>query len=182
VATSDLPDLFRRAFRRQAASVTVVSYVDAGGRPSGMTATAVCSVSVAPPTLLVCVNRAAQAWSHLVATGRLGVNILALPQHEIANHCSRPGEDKTLRAAWLLAPAEGRRTPVLKGALAHLDCEIVRAYPESTHTILIGQVTDVWLGAQDAPLIYLDGAYSTLDQGPERSYQAVWDQFTSAYL
>jgi flavin reductase (DIM6/NTAB) family NADH-FMN oxidoreductase RutF len=53
----ELPERFRLAFRRFPATVTVISYVDAVGRPAGMTAAAVTSLSMAPPAVLVSLNR-----------------------------------------------------------------------------------------------------------------------------
>lgn len=176
----ELEQRFRQAFRRQAGAVAVITYVDAGGRPCGMTATAVASVSATPPRLLVCLNRASRTRDDIVHAGRFGVDMLALSQREIADHCSRPGSDKVLRPEWLAADA-ARVTPVLAAALVHCECAVGPVYEVETHSIVIGRVEDIRLGAFDEPLVYFDGTYSTLDRSPEKSLQAMWDAFESAY-
>ncbi len=177
-----LDDLFRKVFRRQAATVTVLTYLDTDGRPCGMTATAVCSLSVAPPSLLACVSRTAKSREHIVGAGRFGVDILAFGQQEIANHCARPGEDKRLPAAWLIDGAGAPVTPVLRAALAHCDCDVVRVYEESTHSILIGHVRGIRLGGGATPMVYFDGRYCSLAEALETSYEAMWERFTAAYM
>ena len=177
----ELEQRFRQAFRRQAGAVAVITYADAAGRPCGMTATAVASVSATPPRLLVCLNRASRSRDDVVQAGRFGVNILAIGQREIADRCSRPGGDKQLRPEWLAAGAGARVTPVLASSLVHCECAVGPVYEVETHSIVIGCVEDIRLGAFDEPLVYFDGTYSTLDRSPEKSLQAMWDAFESAY-
>lgn len=178
---NELEQRFRQAFRRQAGGVAVVTYFDPARRPCGMTATAVTSVSATPPRLLVCLNRASRTRDDIVQAGRFGVNFLSLPQRDIADHCSRPGGDKALSPAWLLADGAPRATPVLEAALVHCECAIGPIVEVETHSVVIGRVVDIRLGAFDEPLVYFDGAYSTLDRSPEKSLQAMWDAFESAY-
>lgn len=180
-AGDELEPRFRQAFRRQAGGVAVITYLDGARRPCGVTATAVSSVSASPPRLLVCLHRASRSRDEIVHAGRFGVNMLALPQREIADHCSRPGGDKVLPPAWLLADAAPRATPVLEAALTHCECAVGPIYEVETHSIVIGRVEDIWLGRLDEPLVYFDGTYSTLDRSPEKSLQAMWDAFESAY-
>ena len=180
-AGDEIEQLFRQAFRRQAGAVEIITYFDAERRPSGLTATAVASVSATPPRLLVCLNRASRSRDEVVRAGRFGVNFLSLAQREIAEHCSRPGGDKGLSPAWLSAEASGRATPVLGAALVHCECAVGPIYEVETHSIVIGRVENIWLGAFDEPLVYFDGTYSTLDRSPEKSLQAMWDAFESAY-
>jgi len=171
----ELHGRFRLAFRRFPATVTVVSYVDAAGRPAGMTASAVTSLSVVPPAVLVSLNRQAKSRDAIVSAGRFGVNMLALGQEAIATHCSRSGTEKILAPAWLLTPATPH-TPVLRDALAHLDCTIAQVHDVYTHSLVIGQVLSVWLGRASRPLLYSDGAYRTLDVGIEESYEMLWER------
>ncbi len=177
-----LDQLFRQAFRRLAATVTVLTYLDPEGRPCGLTATSVCSVSVSPPTLLACVNRASRTRDHIHAHGRFGVNILASTQQDVSNVCSRPGGDKVLPSTWLLPPSPEATTPVLRAALAHLDCEAVRVHEEATHSIFVGQVRRIWLGEARDPLVYFDGTYCALESKAEASFDALWERFSSAFL
>ena len=179
-----LEQLFRQAFRRLAATVTVLTYLDPEGRPSGLTATSVCSVSASPPTLLACVNRASKARDHIHAQGRFGVNILASVQQDISNVCSRPGGEKVLPSTWLLEPAGDGGIPVLRAALAHLGCEMVGVHEEATHSIFVGQVGRIWLGEGRDPLVYFDGAYCALESESKAgaSFDVLWDRYSSAFL
>ncbi len=177
----ELEPLFRQAFRRQAGAVTVITYQDTAGRPSGMTATAVSAVSATPPRLLVCLNRGSRSRDEIVQAGRFGVNMLALSQREIADHCSRPGGTKVLSPDWLAPAAAATDPPVLDAALTHCRCAVGPVYEVETHSIVIGRVEGIRLGGFDEPLVYFDGTYSTLDRSPEKSLQAMWDAFESAY-
>ena len=163
------------AFRRFPAPVTVLSYADAAGRPSGMTATAVTSLSVAPPAVMVSLNRAAKSRGAIVGAGRFGVNMLALGQEAIATHCSRSGTEKVLAPTWLLTPTTAQ-TPVLRDALAHLDCTITQVHDAYTHSLVVAEVISVWLGRAARPLLYSEGAYRTLDAGIEESYEMLWER------
>lgn len=171
----ELQGLFRLAFRRFPATVTVISYADAVGRPTGMTATAVTSLSVAPPAVLVSLNREAKSRGAIVSAGRFGVNMLALGQEGIATHCSRSGTEKILVPIWLLTSTTAR-TPVLRDSLAHLDCTIAQVHEAYTHSLVVAEVVAVWLGRTARPLLYSDGAYRTLDAGIEESYEMLWER------
>ncbi|HLW61647.1 MAG TPA: flavin reductase family protein [bacterium] len=180
-AGDDLRDRFRRAFRRYPAAVTVITYLDAAGHPSGMTATAVCSLSIAPPSVIVCVNRDARAHAAITQGGRFGINLLALGQEHLATHCSRPGAEKTLQPEWI-SGSGGAHTPVLRGALAHLDCTVRQHFEAYTHSVVIGEVTLVQLGPAAMPLVYAEGSYRTLDAAIEQSYEVLWDRMMSRLL
>jgi flavin reductase (DIM6/NTAB) family NADH-FMN oxidoreductase RutF len=171
----ELQRLFRLAFRRFPAPVTVLSYADTVGHPSGMTATAVTSLSVDPPAVLVSLNRAAKSRGAIVRAGRFGVNMLALGQEAIATHCSRSGTEKILAPTWLLTPTAAH-TPVLRDALAHLDCTITQVHDAYTHSLVVAEVVSVWLGRAARPLLYSEGAYRTLDAGIEESYEMLWER------
>ena len=103
-------DLFRQAFRRYATTVVIVTYFDADGRASGMTATSMCSLSPSPPSLLVCINRSSRAHAEITDRGRYGVNLLSVEQRSVALHCSRVGGDKHLRmTGWRRMRPRARR-------------------------------------------------------------------------
>jgi flavin reductase (DIM6/NTAB) family NADH-FMN oxidoreductase RutF len=174
-SSQELLGRFRQAFRRFPATVTVISYVDAADRPSGVTATAVTSLSVEPPSILISLNRQARSRDAIVRVGLFGVNVLALGQEPIATHCSRPGTEQVLSSTWLLAPAAAR-TPVLTGSLAHLDCTVAHVHEVHTHSVIVGRVASVWLGSAAMPLVYSEGAYRTLDPDIEQSYEILWER------
>jgi flavin reductase ActVB len=153
------PTEFRAALRRLAAGVTVVTTRDAEGRPAGMTASAVTAASLAPPLVLVCVDRTATVHPALFAHGWFAVNLLRAEQAPLSRRFAVSGGDKFAG----VAHREGRaRLPVLEEALAALECRVVAAHAAGDHTIFVGEVEGARV-AEGAPLVYCDGAYHRLD-------------------
>jgi flavin reductase (DIM6/NTAB) family NADH-FMN oxidoreductase RutF len=151
---------FRLGMRNLAGAVTVVTSLHAGRR-YGMTATAVCSVSAKPPTLLVCVNRGATTHGAISKAGVFCVNVLRADDRELSSAFSgaKKGEARFRGARWTRL-ATG--APVLLGALAAFDCRVARRVAHGTHTIFVGEVERVMLGARGKPLLYADGQYARL--------------------
>jgi flavin reductase (DIM6/NTAB) family NADH-FMN oxidoreductase RutF len=169
-------DLFRQAFRRHAATVVVLTYLDAEGTPCGMTATSMCSLSADPPSLLACINREARAHTEITARGRFGVNLLSIGQRPIADFCSRSGAHKILRQTWLATDAPADSTPRLHEALAHLECLVDTSYVAYSHSVFLGLIQSVWLNPHDAPpLLYHGGIYSQLESPAERAERFHWE-------
>jgi flavin reductase (DIM6/NTAB) family NADH-FMN oxidoreductase RutF len=169
-------DLFRQAFRRYASTVVLVTYVDSDGRPSGLTATSMCSLSPSPPSLLVCINRATRAFSEITERGLYGINILSVGQRSVALHCSRPGMDKELLPEWLAPDGTDHPTPRLKGSLAHLECAVGTSYEAYSHHVFLGLIQEVWLNpVQDPPLLYHGGAYGQLESLAELTERFHWE-------
>jgi flavin reductase (DIM6/NTAB) family NADH-FMN oxidoreductase RutF len=152
---------FRRALSSFAVGINVITFHDTDGRPQGMTATAMCSVSVDPLLVLVCVNRSTRSHREILARGRFGVSILDLAGHRISQHCAQPGADKTLDAEWLINAADCE-TPVLRDAIAHLDCVVHDTHAAGTHTVILGRVESVGAADGGEPLLHFRGGYRRL--------------------
>jgi flavin reductase len=146
---------FRKAMRRLASAVTVISatYV---GRRHGMTATAVTSVSSNPPSLLACINRSASLHDPLLASGRFCVNILYGGQSEIADAFGgmRSGDDRFAAGDWAV---HDNGLPYLTGAQASLFCAADLMTRYATHSIVVGKISEIIVGGHVAPLLYQDG-------------------------
>jgi flavin reductase (NADH)/cob(II)yrinic acid a,c-diamide reductase len=169
-------EAFKTAFTRFAATVSVITYAGADDEPAGMTATAMCSLSLEPLSLLVCVNRENRSHGEIVVAGRFGVNMLAAGQQHVANHCSRPGSDKRFPSSWL-RPEPEAVAPVIDGSLAHIGCELAQAHDAHTHSIFVGHVSHVWLGPDAQPLLYCNRNYRRFDDvGDAEAMQRVWDR------
>jgi 3-hydroxy-9,10-secoandrosta-1,3,5(10)-triene-9,17-dione monooxygenase reductase component len=176
-------ELFRQAFRRWATTVVVVTYRDDEDRPVGMTATSMSSLSVDPPSLLVCINRETRAHPVITKRGAFGIDMLSIGQRPIADHCSAAGRDKLLQAGWLASdeleaghPGEAVASPRLADSLAHLDCSMDRSYEAFSHTIMIGLIRSVWINPRDLPpLLYHGGVYTQMETPAERAERFHWD-------
>jgi flavin reductase (DIM6/NTAB) family NADH-FMN oxidoreductase RutF len=168
------PAAFRHAFRQLASTVAILTLIGRDGRPRGMTVTSMCGLSVEPPTLLVCVDRATRTYGDLMATSSFGVDILAEDQYRVAARCARSGTDKVLPAEWLLERTPGD-LPHLAGTVVRLGCTVEAIHRASTHDIVVGQVRTIDADpVPAAPLVYHDGAFGRL--GPVRIPLALADR------
>lgn len=150
---------YRGAMAMVAAAVNIVTTDGPAGR-AGFTATAVCSVSDAPPTLLVCVKRDSSVGEAFRANGRLCVNTLA-PEHTGLSNMfggKTPSDERFAAATWSTARTGA---PVLKGALATFDCRIASVVDVGTHAVLFCEVLDVGGAPRDA-LVYFNRRYDSL--------------------
>jgi flavin reductase (DIM6/NTAB) family NADH-FMN oxidoreductase RutF len=151
------PATFRLCMRQVPGAVAVVTTLHQGTR-SGLTATAVCSVSADPPQILVCVNRSGTNEAVIAAAGRFGVSFLAHDQQTVADAFAGGLEDRFASAAWTEL-ASG--IPILDGAAAAFDCVITQSVHAGTHTIFIGGVVAA-VAREGRNLIYKSGDYHTV--------------------
>jgi flavin reductase (DIM6/NTAB) family NADH-FMN oxidoreductase RutF len=160
-------DDFKQAMRHLAGGVTIIATEHEGHR-AGLAATAVCSVSADPPTLLVCINSGASAHDPIRASGCFSVNLLASGQNGIARCFSGEtglkGEERFTVGEWspLVTGAH-----VLEGALVSFDCHVTEVVRIASHSVLFGAVVGVSSRAAAKPLIYAHGTYGTFSpEGP----------------
>jgi flavin reductase len=148
---------FRDAMSRLVAAVNVITTDGPAGR-AGFTASAVCSVTDSPPTLLVCLNRGASASPAVHENGVLCVNALSDGQHEISNLFGgkTPMAQRFAAARWL-DTASG--APMLEGALVAFDCQIAKTVDVGTHAVLFCEVIGVYEGPTRKALLYFGRAY-----------------------
>jgi flavin reductase (DIM6/NTAB) family NADH-FMN oxidoreductase RutF len=155
------PAGFRQLLGRFATGVVVLTTVDAAGRPVGMTANSLSSVSLTPPLVAVNVELRAEAHAALTGAARFVVNILAATQETVSRRFAQTGGDHFAGIGYRLTPGG---EAILDGVLAHIECERFATYPGGDHTILVGRVTG---GAphEGAPLLYYRGGYAGLCPG-----------------
>lgn len=149
------PDHFRSVMGRFATGVTVVTVAAPEG-PVGMTANAVCSLSLQPVLLLVCFDNGARTLPLVRETGRFGVNVLAADQEPLARlfASKRPEREKFAGVAHTVHDG----IPVLAGALGWVGCRLERLVPGGDHTIGIGAVEAAEAGHGE-PLLWFRGGY-----------------------
>jgi flavin reductase (DIM6/NTAB) family NADH-FMN oxidoreductase RutF len=149
------PDRFRAVMGHFATGVTVVTATSPQG-PVGMTANAVCSLSLDPLLLLVCFDRDARTLAVVRDTRRFGVNVLGAGQADLARlFASKEPEHAKFGG---VAHRVDQGIPVLDGAIAWVGCRLERLVPGGDHTIGIGAVDAAEAGGGD-PLLYYRGAY-----------------------
>lgn len=169
---------FRRGMRQLAAAVSVIA-TEHGGQRAGMTATSVSSLTADPPQLGVAINRNNASYAAVVGSRRFAVNVLSHEQAEIAasfaGMLGLQGEARfgAGNAAWgqLLTGA-----PVLGGAAASFDCELVQEVELSSHVLMVGLVRAVRVTPTTTPLLFMDGTWASLvraDTAALDSYEAI---------
>ncbi|MCS6932250.1 MAG: flavin reductase [Acetobacteraceae bacterium] len=146
---------FRNAMARLGAAVTIVTTDGPGGR-AGLTASAVCSVTDDPPTLLVCINRAASAAPAFRANGVLCVNLLSAAQQRLSNRFAGLEEARTMEERFALGQWRRGETgaPVLEGAVASLECRIADIVEKGTHSVFFAEVQSVAFGPEGPALVW----------------------------
>jgi flavin reductase len=153
------PALFREAMSRLGAAVHVITTAGPGGK-AGTTATAVCSVSDAPPTLLVCLNRRSQTNPAVVENGVFCVNTLGDEGAGIADvFAGRTGISGSGRFATGDWTVLSTGSPVLMPAVIAFDCRIVEVRSVGSHNVFFGAVEAVRLGPAGQALVYHDRSY-----------------------
>jgi flavin reductase len=151
--------LFRDAMCRLGAAVHVVTTAGPAGK-TGFTATAVCSVSDAPPTLLVCLNRRSQGGPILRENKVFCVNTLGAEAEAIADvFAGRTGAYTTERFAIGQWSTMRTGAPALASAVVAFDCRVVEIKAVASHNVIFGAVEDIRLGPAGPALVYHDRAY-----------------------
>jgi flavin reductase (DIM6/NTAB) family NADH-FMN oxidoreductase RutF len=150
-------DEFRDIIGRFASGVTVIT-AQHEGRRYGTTASAVSSLSLEPPMLLVCLNRSSSTQQAIAAAGRFAVNILAEGQADEAMRFAGKGD----RFAGVKVVEGTTGEPLLEDALANLECRVVGEVTGGTHSVFLAEVEHA-TGRQGAPLAYFRGKFGRLE-------------------
>jgi 3-hydroxy-9,10-secoandrosta-1,3,5(10)-triene-9,17-dione monooxygenase reductase component len=149
-------DRFRAVMGHFTTGVAVITATGPAG-PVGMTANAVCSLSLDPLLLLVCFDRTARTFPIVRDTERFGVNVLAAGQENLARLFASKLPEAEKFAEVPHTVHDG--IPVIEGTLAWLGCRLDRLYPGGDHEIGIGAVETAEIGAEAEPLVWYRGTY-----------------------
>lgn len=155
----------RVGMRHFAAAVSIVT-TQCNGEFSGLTATAVCSVTAEPPRLVVFVNKNTYAASQIIESGLLCVNTLSNTQTELA--CIFAGMRKEISSASRFEHGDWKSlvtgAPVLSYAKASFDCRVIKIFDESTHYAFLGEVLATRSNAESGALLYMGGGFCTVTE------------------
>ena len=147
---------FLQAMRGITSTVTVISAKD-GENKQAMTATSVVSLSLVPPTVLVCINH--EATIHNIMKEGLGfcINILSVGQEGLADVCSvkEREEQRFLEGSW----SEFEGIPYNEESQSNMFCNCIKTIEHTTHTIYLGEIIKVFNQGSFKPLLYKDGNY-----------------------
>jgi flavin reductase len=148
---------FKEAMRKLGSGAVLIT-TRCEARRFGMTATSLTSLSLSPPSLLICVNERASIHAPIAESGRFCINLLNRHQANLAQRFSiKPdGEARFEQGSW---SEDEEGLPILNGCVANVACAAAQITSHGTHSIIIGNVLRV-SGVQDGdPLLYLNGTF-----------------------
>jgi 3-hydroxy-9,10-secoandrosta-1,3,5(10)-triene-9,17-dione monooxygenase reductase component len=148
---------FREAIAHFATGVTIVT-TTFEGQPAGMTASAVCSLSLDPVLLLVCIDNRLATHRAIEASRRFAVNVLGEGDEALARRFARSGEDKFAGVPLV----EGSDPPILRQAIASFVCDVRERVPGGDHSIFIGHVLSCAATPGCRPLLYYRSSFGAL--------------------
>ncbi len=154
-------DLFRRVMGSFASGVTIVTTLDAQGRPHGFTASGMSSLSLEPRLLLVCVSTQSATLAAIQASETFVVNILADHQRDLAQRFASRVPNKFDDVIWQPGTSGA---PILPNTLAYAECRLYAVHPGGDHVILLGELLDAAAG-DAVPLLYFRGRYGVYHGG-----------------
>lgn len=147
-------------------NVTGVSVVtcDHGGDKHGMTVNAFVSVSVSPPAMLVSLSKKSRTAELVAKSGVFAVNLLSETQTMESDRFAGRHKDKEHdRFDGIRWTSGVTGSPLLEGAMAHLDCKVIHAFDGGDHTLYVGEVVGGDLDEVRSPLVYSSGKYLKMD-------------------
>lgn len=153
---------FRNAMSLLPTAVNVVTTEGLSGA-HGFTASAVCSVTDTPPTLLVCMNTTSRSHVHFMENKILSVNVLGAQHEHISNTFASKlcSEQRFQQGTWTKLVTG---SPVLEDALVSFDCEIEQVQEVGTHSVFMCRVVAIKQSEQDESLVYFNRTYHQVGQ------------------
>ena len=151
-----LQDNFRKAMRSYVYSVSILSNVSESKEYHAITVSSVTSVSIDPPSILVCINKTAGIHDSIKLGSKYCINLLTKDHEELSNICSSYEKEKNRFASdlWDIS-----NIPFIKDAQANIFCEVDQLIEYHTHTIVIGKVIKSTNKDIINTLTYVDGSY-----------------------
>ena len=156
----DLGEQFRAAMRRFPSTVSVISTAK-DGRRHGMTATAVTSVSLNPPSLLVCVNRCGRLFGMMESCHRFCVNVLHAEHVAVSRNFAEPNcPERFAYGEW---HDSEHGIPYLLDAQVVMSCVKSLSVPYGSHTVFFGNVEEIKIREDISALLYQNGGYGVCE-------------------
>jgi flavin reductase (DIM6/NTAB) family NADH-FMN oxidoreductase RutF len=155
-ATLVLRDRFRDAMRQVAGPVCVVTSLNESG-PHGTTVSAFASLSMNPPMVMLSLDNSSRLLARVAVGARLGVNILAADQFELASLFAGKADNKFDGVSWFTQSA----APRLAGCHAWVALDTRQIVPGGDHMVIMGEVIEAEAGVGHLPLTYHNRKFGT---------------------
>ncbi len=151
-----IKDNFRLAMRRYIYSVSIMSNKDNADNPNAITVSSVTSISMNPPSLLICINKFSRIHDTIELGSKFCINLLNSNQQNLSNICSDEEmyDQRFKDKNWNLDDI-----PFLQNAQANIFCKVDKLTSYHTHTIVVGLVEEANYADEISTLTYVDGEY-----------------------
>lgn len=146
----DNVDLFKRAMGNYPTGVTVVTALDKEGAPIGLTVNSFASVSLDPLLVLWSIDKRVSTYDTFKEIDQFAINILGDNQADIANLFASHHQDRFANCEW---HQSAHQLPIIKDAIASLQCKTFKRVEAGDHMILIGEIIDIDV-EKKSPLLY----------------------------
>lgn len=159
---------FRNGMSLLGGAVSIITTHGENGK-CGITASAVCSVTDNPPTLLVCVNRNSWSHAHFVSNKAFCVNVLAAGHESLSGRFADKNvtmDERFTTHKWLQLETGA---PALEEAVVNFDCQISDSHNVGTHTVFFGVIKSIRFGGSRSGLMYFNRNYHHLPENPASS-------------
>jgi len=158
---NNLQEQFKSGMQLLASTVTIIS-TNHNGKRAGLAATAVSSLTVDPPQLLVCINQSSRTYEQIKESQHFVVNLVPDTLTDIVNVFSSnmDQEEKFQTAGNWRKNQKGQ--PVLSQALASFSCKVSEQVTSSSHAVFFGLVEEIQTDETRSPLIYARQKFSKL--------------------
>ena len=152
----NIQDNFRLAMRRYIYSVSIMSNKDNADNPNAITVSSVTSISMDPPSLLICINKSSRIHDTIELGSKFSINLLNSNQQNLSNICSDEDmyDQRFKDKNWNLDDI-----PFLQNAQANIFCKVDKLTSYHTHTIVVGLVEEANYADEISTLTYVDGEY-----------------------
>ena len=149
---------FRQGMANLGAAVNVIT-TDGGAGQAGFTASAVCSVTDTPPSLLVCMNQSSRSHAHFIENQVLSVNVLGMQHEHISSAFASSQLDAQERFKLGQWKSFETGCPILEDAVVSFECQIENIQQVGTHSIFICSVLATHQSQQKGSLVYFNRSY-----------------------
>ncbi len=163
------PRTYRTVLGQFCSGITIVTTAGESG-PVGFACQSFAALSLDPPLVMFCPTKVSRSWAAIERSGRFCVNVLAEQQQAV---CARFGSREPDKFAGIDWKPSDLGSPVLAGALAHIDCTVERVCDGGDHHIVVGRVHGLSeVGPAGRPLLFYRGQYSAIE--PDKTVPAPW--------
>ena len=153
------PSTFRTVLGHFATGVAIVASVD-GEEPVGMACNSFSSVSLDPQLVLFCAAKSSSTWPRIQKAGCWAANFLGEDGEEVSRLFAQKGADRFSHIEYTLGRSG---SPVLRDALAFVDCETTAEHDAGDHVIVVGRVLELGYAPEGKPLLFYRGGYGRFE-------------------